>query len=165
MENINEVQEEVNVSENITDEPKKKGPGYVTEKQLNLKLDPINSALALILEKLNSSAEKEVKQDEAAPIGSPENPGVVLNPEWRKIVDEILGPDFGIMVNFDKDGSTMKFTIIVPKDKSNAKQDYMEFYKHDYRTIALNPAATGIGVRQWCERIKRNLGKSQIEHN
>ena len=139
---------------------KKAKPQYATVEQLGEMMQLMQAINAKLEAK---DAEKVIVPDEASPVGTIENPGVTLNPEWRKIVDEILGPDFGIQVSFDKDGADMKFTIVVPKEKSNAPRDYLEYYKHDWRTISLNPAQTGVGVRQWCEKIKRNLGRSLID--
>lgn len=87
-----------------------------------------------------------------------ENP---VNPHWRRLVDEVLGPDFGIEVYYPKDGGC-HFTIIVPKDKSNAGDAHWANFKQDRRTREIGH--TGIdGVKKWAELVKKNLAKSKSE--
>lgn len=134
---------------------------YVTQEQFSELLSAVQGLAK------QRETKKEPIIDEAAPAGSVENPNlsIPMNPEWRKVIDDVLGKDFGMTVEYSKDGSLIIFGIIVPDNKSNMKPDYKEFFKTDIRKIALNPAQTGVGVRQWCERIKRNLGRSAVEQN
>ena len=138
--------------------PKKK---YVTVEEF----DKMVQAIGILAEKIDTKVSVKVESviDEAAPVGSAENPNsaIPMNPEWRKMVDEILGPDFGMDLQYSSGGDVIMFTVIVPLEKSNSKPDYKEYYKVDRRTISLNPAQTGVGVRQWCQKIKRNLSRSE----
>lgn len=84
-----------------------------------------------------------------------------IPPAWRKIVDEILGMDFGIDVVYPQSGSGFLFKIIVPEEKSNASQSYKEFYKVDIRTKALSYSDGIDGIRKFCELVKTNLSKKQ----
>lgn len=84
-----------------------------------------------------------------------------IPPAWRKMVDEILGMDFGIDVVYPQSGSGFLFKVIVPAEKSNASQSYKEFYKVDIRTKALSYSDGVDGIRKFCELVKTNLGRKQ----
>jgi hypothetical protein len=81
----------------------------------------------------------------------------VVPPKWRAIVDEILGKDFGLSVSYPDSGNGFQFSIVVPKDKSNAPKDYLEFYKADIRTKTIGNAEGSEGVKKYCELVKKNL--------
>ena len=82
-----------------------------------------------------------------------------IPPAWRKMVDEILGLDFGIDVVYPQTGSGFLFKIIVPKEKSNASDSYKGFYKVDIRTKAVSYTDGVEGIRKFCEAVKVNLSK------
>ena len=82
---------------------------------------------------------------------------IPVPPTWRKIVDELLGMDFGIDVVYPQSGSGFLFKIIVPAEKSNMSKDYKEFYKVDIRTRSLNYNEGIEGIRKFCEGVKKNL--------
>ena len=84
-----------------------------------------------------------------------------IPPDWRKMVDEILGMDFGIDIVYPQSGSGFLFKIIVPAEKSNASQSYKEFYKVDIRTKAISYSDGIEGIRKFCELVKVNLSKKQ----
>ena len=81
----------------------------------------------------------------------------VVPPKWRAIVDEILGKDFGLSVSYPDSGNGFQFSIVVPKDKSNAPKDYLEFYKADIRTKTIGNAEGSEGVKKYCDLVKKNL--------
>ena len=80
-------------------------------------------------------------------------------PAWRKMVDEILGLDFGIDVVYPQSGSGFLFKLIVPKEKSNASEAYKEFNRTDIRTKAVSYSDGVDGIRKFCELVKINLSK------
>jgi hypothetical protein len=80
-----------------------------------------------------------------------------IPPAWRKLVDELLGMDFGINISYPQTGSGFLFRIIVPEEKSNMSKDYKNFYKVDVRTKAINYNEGIDGVRKFCELVKKNL--------
>ena len=82
-------------------------------------------------------------------------------PAWRKMVDEILGLDFGIDVVYPQTGSGFLFKIIVPAEKSNASDSHKEFYKVDIRTKAVSYSDGVEGIRKFCEMVKTNLSRKQ----
>lgn len=82
-----------------------------------------------------------------------------IPPSWRTIVDELLGTDFGIKVSYPTGGSGFLFTLIIPKEKSNASKDHWEMFKADLRTKALSGNDGIDGVRKYVELVKRNLAQ------
>jgi len=105
--------------------------------------------------KESSSAQPLVKPtDEEIAAGMEKIP---VPPAWRKMVDELLGMDFGIDVVYPQAGSGFLFKIIVPEEKSNMSKDYKEFYKVDIRTKAINYNEGTEGIKRFCETVKRNL--------
>jgi len=88
---------------------------------------------------------------------------ITIPPSFRQAVDEILGKDFGCRVIYDANGSGFMFSILVPLEKSNAKKDYLETYKHDIRTRSLTGGEGLAGVREWCTRVRKNLERDNIK--
>lgn len=83
-----------------------------------------------------------------------------VDPKWRKIVDSILGPDFGVDVVYPSRGSGFLFKIIVPLSKSNAGESHLSYYKSDVRTKAVSMGDAESGITEHCKKIKANLTKS-----
>jgi len=86
--------------------------------------------------------------------GADETP---VPPKWRQLVNEILGEDFGVKVNYPESGSGFLFTIIVPREKSNATKEHWEMFKNDLRTRSISGNEGSDGVRKWVELVKKNL--------
>lgn len=132
-------------------------PRYATKEDLNR----INSSLERLTDILTTKP-----PETSEPVSLPSN--IVAEkpdqspvpPKWRAIVDEVLGTDFGINVVYPDQGSGFLFKIIVPKEKSNAAKDYLEMYKVDIRTKAISYQDGIEGVKQFCERVKKNLQKN-----
>jgi aspartyl/asparaginyl-tRNA synthetase len=103
-----------------------------------------------------SSKSTPIPTDEQIAGGSEKAP---IPPAWRKLVDEILGMDFGINVSYPLSGGGFLFKIIVPAEKSNMSKDYKEFYKTDVRTKSINYNEGADGVRKFLELVKKNLEK------
>lgn len=82
-------------------------------------------------------------------------------PRWRKLVDDILGKDFGLNVVYPESGSGFMLKIVVPLEKSNAAADHLEFYKTDIRTKAIKYSDGIDGVKKYLELIKKNLAKQR----
>lgn len=80
---------------------------------------------------------------------------------WAKAVLDILGPEFEVKFDQPDSGGAM-FTIIVPKEKSNATVDHWKMYKRDYRSRELGN--TGLaGVKEWALKVRQNLTASGIK--
>ncbi len=139
-------------------EEKKDKKEIVTKEEfdnLAKSVEGLGGILSDIVNKLNQPkdvAPTQGQQVEPTPDSAPVPPG------WRKIVDETLGPDFGINVVYPETGAGFQFKIIVPKEKSNAEQAYLELYKVDVRTKAISYSEGIEGVRKYCELVAKNLG-------
>ena len=86
-----------------------------------------------------------------------------IPPAWREIVTETLGDEFGINVVYPTSGAGFLFKISVPKEKSNAGKDYLDFYKVDIRTKSISYSDGISGVRKYCELVAKNLGIKKIK--
>ena len=141
-----------------TEEP---DPRYATKEDVN----SINASIAKLTEILTqpSPALGITRQTTVATnteVNSEELDKSPIPPSWRKIVDDILGPDFGINVHYPSEGGGFLFSIVVPLEKSNATKDYIDMYKVDIRKKALSYNEGIDGVKRYCELVKRNLQKN-----
>ena len=89
------------------------------------------------------------------PMAEPEYP---VPTEYRTIVDEILNPKFGIKIEPDSDRPAFTLKIFVPKEYSNATEEYWRTNKCDVRAKVLTYGEGQLGVRAYVELIKANLG-------
>jgi hypothetical protein len=128
----------------------------------------VTTLLGEISKKLENTQAVTLKVAESAnvsttipkPEGGPETPSLV-SPAWRALTDEILGTDFEIGLELPETGG-QRFSIYVPKEKSNAGKDHWERNKFDKRTRELGN--TGVkGVKDWLLKIRRNLVTSGIK--
>ena len=137
-------------------------PRYATKEDL----DRINNSLEKLTGLLEKKAEpafaiKEPEQKAPEYEKTPDEPDKSpVPPKWRAIVDEVLGTDFGVNIVYPDQGSGFLFKIIVPLNKSNATKDYLELYKTDIRTKAVSYQDGIEGVKQFCERVKKNLQRN-----
>ena len=92
--------------------------------------------------------------------GGPNSERVQIPPSYRKHIDEILGTDFECEFELSASGS-QKFTIVVPKEKSNMSKSYKDMFKTDRRTKELKGTGAD-GVKIWCLKIRGNLIRSDI---
>jgi hypothetical protein len=131
---------------------------YVTKEEF----EKLEIGVNAILEKLSAAPVIEAPTQTPtvmAPEVKDDEPDIMnVPPAWRKIVDEVLGSDFGLNVVYPDKGSGFMFKIIVPKEKSNASQSHWEFYKTDVRTKAISYSDGIDGVKLYCEKVARNLG-------
>jgi hypothetical protein len=116
----------------------------------------VNRAFGLIVEQLGKLNENRTPapapkvEDDAGP-----DQDTPVPPAWRKAVIEILGIDFECELKQPDRGGTI-FTIIVPKNKSNASQLHWQNFKQDRRSRELGN--TGLdGVKTWCLKVRANL--------
>lgn len=133
-------------------------PRYATKEDVN----GINASLDKLTEMLTKP--NKAMAIEQAPTTKPivtvdpeKSDKSPVPPKWRQVVDEILGPDFGINVVYPDTGNGFLFKLIVPLDKSNADKAYLELYKVDIRTKSLSYSDGIDGVRKYCELVKSNL--------
>jgi len=141
----------------------KKEPKPVSKEEfdkLSNSVESLASMMTNLIDKMSQTPAKPtesqkaeaIRIEESKPEESPVPPG------WRKIVDEILGPEFGINVVYPESGGGFQFKIIVPLNKSNASQAHLDFYKVDVRTKAISYSEGIEGVKRYCELVAKNLG-------
>lgn len=153
-------------------ESKPKGPTpKVSVEEFNEFKAEVDTKLGAILETVlalkTPPAPVQAASTQTAPVpeGGPKTELTPVPPSWREMVDKILGPDFDCEFYQPPQGG-QKFTIIVPREKSNADQLYWQNFSRDKRTKEL--ANTGItGVEQWCKKVRANLiasGKTLVQY-
>ena len=78
---------------------------------------------------------------------------------WRDIVNTTLSKEFGIQIEYMKDAPKFMFTIIVPEKYSNMSPANRQMYGSiDMRSRVLDNAVGENGIREWAERVLKNLG-------
>lgn len=116
-----------------------------------------------ILAALDNSRNKQEEKIQAPVVvdnGSYQTPMQVPE-KWRAMADAMLGKDFVIELELPEKGG-QKLNVYVPRNKSNAPEEYWEKFKQDKRTRELGN--TGIeGVRNWLLRIRKNLLTNGIQ--
>lgn len=78
--------------------------------------------------------------------------------EYRQIIDTILNAKFGISITPMTDQPKFSLAISVPKEYSNMTEDEWDTKKIDLRSKVVSYAEGVNGVREWAERVYRNLG-------
>lgn len=158
-------------NEEKEDQVKEKYAGLKGKRVTRDEFDSLIKSVSTLTELVSKSLEKPKpleKQEYAkidAEVEESVNPqDVRVPPQWRKQVDDILGPEFGAEVIYPKSGGT-KFTVIVPRSKSNAPAFYWEMHKNpafcvDRRTFQVGNRGIE-GVIEWCQKIKSNLTSKQ----
>jgi len=83
--------------------------------------------------------------------------------EYRMLVNQELGEDFGIEIEPSTDLPAFEFTIIVPEKYSNIPQEEKEEKRVDRRSKMITYAEGINGVRQWVWAVKKNLASTKSE--
>lgn len=128
-----------------------------------VKKEDFDKSMGMLMQSIQTLATAVAEKKKEAPVstkkvkveGTPDYEAPIP-PQWRDAVDEILGEDIGIQVSYPDNGG-FKFTLIIPKERSNAGDEWWKTYKHDHRTKMLNPSEGISGVRKYCELVKQNL--------
>lgn len=92
---------------------------------------------------------KLIRKNEA----SAEASNYALNPAYQRIFEEYFDSQDGFTARLHG----VYFTIIVPKEFSNADEAWKKFYKEDTRMKALKPDRIEEEMRDWCKMVARNL--------
>lgn len=128
-------------------------PEFATKEEIN-ELKGTVLKIYDLLEEKNKTEKKEqevIDNQEALPEANP------IKPSWRKVVDTILGPEYGINVSYTGGGG-MIFRVIIPKGQSNATDAYFKLYKNDVRSKVIALGSNDADqIKSWCLKIKNNL--------
>ena len=79
--------------------------------------------------------------------------------EYRDIIDIVLNKKFGIEIEPLSDRPAFQFTIVVPREYSNALAEHFTMYGSDRRPKVLSFAEGPHGVREWAEKVLNNLSQ------
>lgn len=104
-------------------------------------------------------AEKK-EEVEIAPTEAPAPLNVSTFPvpsEWTENVHAVLNKKFTVEVDYNSDTPTFGFSILVPREYSNASKNHWEMYGEDRRTRVINNADGVGGVKQWVEKVYNNF--------
>lgn len=122
------------------------------------------STLTDIVHSLVKKPEAPKVEPEVAPQVSMAG-GFPIPVEYREIVDNNLNKKFGIDINYLSDTASFEFSVLVPKEYSNASPTHWETYHQDRRSRVIQNAYGANGVRDWVMLVYENFGpetKSRI---
>ena len=131
------------------------------QKQFDDLTDLVKSLVSTVQAVAESKPVTKEEAEERKEIESADPDETPMNPNWKKIVNQVLGSEFDCEASYPKSGGVL-FKVIVPKNKSNASQSYWEMNKRDVRTKEIGHTGSE-GVKKWCELIKKNLARTKQE--
>lgn len=140
--------------------PKTVNTESVTQEQftnLSTKLEVMAELLTTLVAVKQTSIATPSEITEATKIKAAEPEEYFIPKSYRAVVDEILGPEFGIIIHDGSDGTTSTVGVSVPIEKSNARPEHWTEHKCDLRTIPLMPGSGTAPLKEFCERVKKNL--------
>ena len=86
-------------------------------------------------------------------------PSDYIPPKFRKIVNEVLSPEFGLQIVDFEDRTDFQVNIIVPEKYSSVTKEDRNKGVHDVRSRMVSRALGENGIRDWCKLIRSNLNK------
>lgn len=117
----------------------------------------LEAELAALKEQLAKKEEAVAVAPVEAPAPIEEKAAFPVPSEWSEAVNTTLNKRFKVEVDYNSDTPTFGFSILVPKEYSNASKNHWEMYKEDRRTRVINNADGVGGVKQWVERVYNNF--------
>ena len=129
----------------------------VSNEDIVNKLGELSKAVADITERLNTPNVPTVAVVEKNLLPVPT--------EYREIVNSTLNKKFGIEIAYPSDTASFEFSILVPKEYSNAGLPHWETHKEDRRSRVIINALGVNGVREWATKVYENFSnetRSQI---
>ena len=77
--------------------------------------------------------------------------------EFREVVDTVLNKKFDIQIEYLSDSASFLFSILVPKEYSNASPAHWQSMHEDRRTRTILNALGANGVREWATKVYDNF--------
>jgi hypothetical protein len=108
-----------------------------------------------LLDKINALSESPTLKIVVPQVEPNPSPKEGEDKEWRDIIDELLGKDFGMEVERSTAGY-FRFSIIVPAEKSNTPKDLL-IKGVDKRTKTIENRMGSVGVEAFCRLVAQNL--------
>lgn len=96
---------------------------------------------------------------EVAPVEEVKEPTVQapIPSDFLECVKTSLNNKFGVEIEYSSNTPNFGFSILVPKEYSNAGKPHWEMYGEDRRTRMISNAEGLQGVKQWVERVYNNF--------
>ena len=82
--------------------------------------------------------------------------------EWRQVVSDVLNDKFGVAVKYRGDAQ-FELTIDVPQEYSNASKGTWDTIHRDHRIMVMGNHMGAQGVRDYTEKVAKNLGPDLIK--
>lgn len=96
-------------------------------------------------------------QTNIAIVQTVETPKYPIPVEFREATDLILNKKFEIEIDYLPDVASFQFSVLVPREYSNAGNFHWETHKEDRRSKIIENAMGINGVREWSMKIYENL--------
>jgi hypothetical protein len=109
-----------------------------------------------VLDILKSSLVKEEKDDGGEQETVTPKTQSSLPENYQAIFEEYFDPKDGFEAEMSYEGN-ISFTIIVPMKFSNTTEAWRTYYKVDRRTKVLKQGNIEGGIKEWCEKVAKNL--------
>jgi hypothetical protein len=119
---------------------------------LRAELDAFKSEVIDILKGGLSPKEESGEEQEVIMPVSKNN----LPANYQEIFEEYFDPQDGFGAEMSYEGN-ISFTIIVPERFSNTTEAWKTYYKVDRRTKVLKQGNIEGGIKEWCEKVCRNI--------
>lgn len=113
-------------------------------------------ALYSALEERVSALEYEpVTPQDTVPESTTDDP--LIPKDYRDAVRSILNQKFTPKIEYSDSAPTFQFSVLVPREYSNASGAHWAMYKEDKRVRVINNSAGPQGVKEWLEMVYNNL--------
>lgn len=113
--------------------------------------------------KTKAELEKELEELKAKLDTPPETPPeenvtqAHIPQQYLDAVHTILNKRFGVEMEYQPDTPNFGFSILVPKEYSNAGEPHWAMFHEDRRTRVINNSEGSAGVKLWVEKVYNNF--------
>lgn len=134
----------------------------VTRKEFEDLNGSVNKMLDMLEKSMNKppvtteQAAEVVKTEKAVEAAGPNK--YQVDEEWDTMARDTIGNDYIDHTEVERKGGSVKFTVVIKLEKSNASAEYLQRMKTDRRTRDVSAEGTE-GVLQYCKLIKANLAR------
>lgn len=90
-------------------------------------------------------------------VKAPEPNGVPIPADYQTAVNDGLNAKFRVEIEYSSNSPFFGFSVLVPKEYSNAGKPHWDMYGEDRRTRVISNAEGLQGVKQWTERVYNNF--------
>lgn len=119
----------------------------------------VSSLVKILSENITKTPETPTPSTSPTPTITPYKSESYVPSEFRRIVDEVLSPEFGLEVQDFVDRTEFQVTIIVPERFNTLTPDQKKLTKRDERVKIIPRALGANGVRDYANLVRQNLNK------